>query len=445
MTGKHHTPPKGPPDNPPGFIGDGRTPYWMRSNDEMGQSVVLVLRRKVRENETGTNELRLPEPFTIGASVQMVLGEKDSRKVVASREGRGSRYLLRTNLRSIIDKLTAMTELCDGTEIEIFLHPTLNTVQGIVYEKDSIHTDEAVVAENLNSQGVRAVRRIKKRVNGELRNTPLLVLSFQGTVLPDHVYFGLLRIPVKTYYPSPLLCFNCGTYGHPRKSCQQPGICMRCSRPLHVADGEQCNNSPHCMHCQNEHSVTSRDCPKYKEEDKIIHMKVDQCISFAEARRRYADENKRETIARMIQDQLKQELAAKDQMIAKLQQQVADLAKELTSLKTALKPRSDNPSPPAVNTLSQATTSSPATHSSEVASKQQANTRASRKDADFIPPPTKKKDHRRIDPDPTIGVRTRSRSGKRQYEISPIDTNCVRGKRLSSKTETCHASIDVDE
>lgn len=433
MTGKHPAPPKGPPDNPPGCNSECRTPNWMRNSDEMGQTVVLVLRRKTDDNETsaGKIEARLPEPFVIGSSVQLILGVNESRKVTVSRKGRGTRYLLRTNLRSIVDKLTSLTELSDGTKIEISLHPTLNTVQGTVYEPDSINTDEKLICEHLSSQGVQAVRRIKKRVNGDLVNTPLLVLTFHGTVLPDHVYFGLLRIPVRTYYPSPLLCHNCGMYGHSRKFCQQPGVCMRCSQLIHVPDGEQCNNSPYCMHCKNDHTVTSRDCPKYKEEDKIVHMKVDQCISYSEARRRYTMENKRETIARVIQDQLKQEIVAKDQTIAKLLKQVADLTKELASLKSSIEPH-----PGKSPSFSQDTqTQHPASIRSTEAGPSKKTTRESRKDTVFIPPPTRK-DNRDNDPDNII--RTRSRSGKRQFEISPTDTNNSRGKRLSTNIETYH-------
>lgn len=79
----------------------------------------------------------------------------------------------------------------------------------------------------------------------------------------------------------------------------------------------------------------SRECSKYKEEDKIVHLKIDRRISFGEARRLYSEENRRETIARMIQNQLKQEVAKKDQLIATLQKQVADLAKEIAILKSA--------------------------------------------------------------------------------------------------------------
>ncbi|XP_062703962.1 uncharacterized protein LOC134286366 [Aedes albopictus] len=412
----------------------------------MGQTVVL--RCKIDDDGTTTKrEVRLPEPFIIGSSVQVAIGEKEARSVAASREGRGSRYLLRTSSRSIVDKLTKLTELIDGTQIEIFLHPTLNTVQGLVFEPDSIDTDEKVIEKNLRSEGVQAVRRIKKRVNGKLQNTPLLVLSFSGTVLPSYVFFGLLRISVKQYYPSPMLCFKCGMYGHSQKMCQQPGICLRCSQPLHVADGEQCNNTPYCFHCKNGHSVKSRDCAKFKEEDKIVHLKVDQGISYTEARRRYNDDNKRETIARIIQDQLKQEIATKDQLIASLQQQVATLAKELESQKSSLNLRTPCLSPAASNVQRSSKHHSsqkpPATTTQSIPTTKHAETRESRKDGAFLEPPLDKADHIRVLRSGI--VRSRSRSGKRQSETSPHDTNSSRGKRSLTQPTASQNTIDIDE
>lgn len=452
MTGSSPVPSGAPPDRPPRPQSDGRIPEWMRGNDELGQTMVLVLRRKIGEDELDTGgqkrESRLPEPFVIGTSVQSVVGEKEAKTIKASREGRGSRYLLRTNSRSIVEKLLNMTELIDGTKIEILSHPTLNTVQGTVYEPDSINTDEAKIEENLRSQGVHAVRRIKKRVNDKLTNTPLLVITFYGSILPKYVYFGMLRIAVRAYYPSPMICFNCGAYGHPQKYCKQAGICMRCSSPPHLADGEKCENSPHCINCEKPgHSVTSRDCPKYKEEDKIVHIKVDQCISFPEARRIYAEENKRETIANIIQVQLKQELAAKDQLIAKLQKQVDVLTKQLTSLKSAWKSRLHSQSP-APRTLS-SQSSSPTQNSSPVSIKldappQKTNSRPSRKDKTLISSPANSSINRRDDPEQAINhdTRTRSRSGKRHMEISPTNTSINPGKRPSTRAYDTR-SLDV--
>lgn len=436
MTGSSSGPLGGTRHEPPG---GHRLPDWMRREDEIG-TMVLLLRRKSnnedKEEETAkdglpeeTNSNRkpdpaLPNPFIVGASIELAIGVREARTVIASREGRGSRYLLRTASKQIFEKLMKITELTDKTQVEIIPHPSLNTVQGTVYDPDSINVDEKEILNYLSSQGVQAVRRIKKRVNGDLQNTPLLVLTFQGTVLPKYVYFGVLRIPVRTYYPSPMICFNCSAYGHPGRSCQNSGICLQCSKSHNLANGEKCNNPPHCLHCMNGHAVTSRDCPKYQSEVNVIRIKVDQGISFPEARRIYSVEMKKKTVANVVQDRLNNELAVKDQLIATLQKQVAELAKELAALKNALKSKNSSEAPASQNPRASTSQTSSSQNSSSSAksgsSSQNKDARMSRKDKSLNLPPTQKKDY--IDPN-RYELRNRSKSCKRHMETSPTDDN----------------------
>lgn len=428
-------------------------PEWMIGPNDLGQVMVLILRRKPDEHDGAEmNGQRsqvetLPDSFIVGASIELVIGQKEARALNASREGRGSRYLLRTSSINVIEKLTKMTELTDGTKIEIVPHPTLNTVQGIVYDTDSINKDENSILGHLESQGVHAVRRIKKRVNGTLKNTPLLVLSFRGTLLPEYVYFGLLRIEVDVYYPTPMLCFNCGFYGHSKKFCQQTGICLRCSAPHHAPDGEQCVNPPNCLHCKTGHHTTSRDCPKYKEEEKIIRVKIDKGVSFAEARRMCAEDPKKQTFSSIVQEQIQQELAAKDQLIATLQKQVEMLTKELSALKEIVRPTTHNQAPATSDTRPSASnkTSSQTTPCTPLQKKvQQSPTeRLSRKDQTFVAPPARQRENRKNN-NSDHGVETRSRSKKRHMEISPNEAVNKQGKRISTQQDTDNASVDVE-
>lgn len=440
MTGSSSGPPGGPRHEPPG---SSRQPYWMRSADDIGTMVLLLRRRSSRTNDDSTKsnadrneQLPLPNPFIVGTSIELAIGSK----VDATREGRGTRYLLRTSSKSVFNKLTKITELTDGTQVEIISHPTLNTVQGTVYDPDSKDMSEEEILGYLSSKGVHAVRRVKKRVNNVQQNTPLLVLSFHGTQLPKFVYFGLLRIPVKVYYPYPMICFNCGAYGHSKKNCQNCDICLHCSQSHEQNEGEKCNNAPHCLHCNKGHAITSRDCPKYKSEQKIIQIKVDQGVSFPEARRIYADELKKETFASVVQNHISNEMAVKDQMITALQKQVAVLTKELADLKTAIRSGAHSQSPAPRNTktsnarISASQPSSVQNPSASNGSKadspsKNANARLSRKDKCFISPPAKKSNCNDAN---TYDLRNRSKSGKRSMDISPTaDSNL--GKRFSGQ------------
>lgn len=426
-------------------------PEWMLGPNDLGQIMVLVLRRKPTENENSderSQDTPLPDSIIVGTSIELKVGVKEARTIIASREGRGSRYLLRTSSKTLFDKLTKITELTDGTEVEIVPHPTLNTVQGVVYDPDTINKDEQSILDYLKPQGVHAVRRIKKRVKGILQNTPLLVLSFHGTVVPNHVYFGLLRTQVRVYYPSPMICFNCGFYGHSKKFCKQPGICLRCSATHDVPEGEECVNPINCLHCKKGHQVTSRDCPKYKQEEKIVRLKVDKGMSFAEARRIYTEETRQETFAAVVQEQIQQQMAAKDQLIATLQKQVAALAKELASLKNVLKSRSHSQSlsqsehSPSSNSQTLLPKTTPSTPAQQNIPSQ--SNRLSRKDQTFISPPGNQKENRRAKKQ-EYDVQTRSRSNKRHMEISPTETVNHRGKRTAATSHTTNKANDTEK
>lgn len=434
----------GPPGGPAGLQFRRNKPDWLLGPNDMGQVMVLILRRKTdKTDKTENNNQRnqvdpLPDSFIVGESIELAIGKKEARSLNASREGRGSRYLLRTSSIDVVEKLTKITELTDGTKIEIVPHPTLNTVQGIVYDPDSINKDEKSILEYLESQGVHTVRRIKKRVSGTLKNTPLLVLSFRGTILPEYVYFGVLRIQVRLYYPSPMLCFNCGFYGHSGKFCEQTSICLRCSAPHDIPQGEQCTKPPYCLHCKTGHQVTSRECPKFKEEDKIIRLKTDRGISFAEARRMCAEETKKQTYTGIVQEQIQQELAAKDQIIATLQKQVAMLTNELAALKNMLKPSTLNQSTTPQDARPAASNQKPLPQTTPSVPPQ--TDRKSRKDQTFISPPSNRRDNRKSNKSEQ-GMLTRSRSGKRHIEISPTDN---RGKRTSTQHGTRNTSTDFE-
>lgn len=281
---------------PSGEPPDGnRCPGWMLSEDELGQTIALQM--KVRTTEgcktaTGSEtERHLPvDPFVIGNAVLLALGTNDARKVHASKEARGTRYVLRTNSRSICEKLKQIRELPDHTPVEIIEHPSLNVVQGVLYDVDTVNKSEEYIFQNLENQGVCGVRRIKKRSGNALVNTPLLVLTIRGSVLPQFIYFGLLRIKIRQYYPTPMLCFRCANYGHSKKYCDEKKyqlICMNCSGVHDIIEGIPCQSPAFCKNCKNDHSPRSKDCPVYREEEAIIRLKTDRGLTYAEARSEY--------------------------------------------------------------------------------------------------------------------------------------------------------------
>ena len=63
---------------------------------------------------------------------------------------------------------------------------------------------EENICENLSSQGVASVRRIKVRRNNELVPTNTLILTFNKPLFPQSVKSGYFNIPAVPYIPNPL-------------------------------------------------------------------------------------------------------------------------------------------------------------------------------------------------------------------------------------------------
>lgn len=425
-----------------------RQPDWMLSEDELGQTMVLLMRRKPEDAVSQTqasssdHHKALPNPFIVSASIDVAVGLRESSKVTITKEGRGTRYLLRTSSKAAMKKLCQISQLTDGTLVEVISHPTLNAVQGVVYEADSTDVDDDTLLKYLEPQGVKSVRRIIKRVNGVIRNTPLIVMTFHGTILPEIVLFGKLRVQVRPYYPTPMICFNCGSYGHSKKFCGQAGVCLQCSQVHSLEDGEKCSNAPYCKNCEGSHPVTSRTCQKYKDEQNIIRMKIDRNISSAEARKIYFAETTKETLASEVQKRLDQSESAKDKIIAELRAEIESLKTKLTTIlnKEKAKNNTESRKEPGMAQTSTKPSSSESCQSLQ---------RLSRKDQSFKSPPSMARDSARRNESKNWQIdnerRTRSKSRKHAMEISPTDMNFKNIKRPSLPPDANGSTVEVDE
>ena len=83
-----------------------------------------------------------------------------------------------------------------------------------------MNLEESEITEGLKDEGVVASRIIKKWKDGELINTPLVILTFNTPVIPENIKVGYLNIRTELYIPNPLRCTNCQKFGHGKKDVQ---------------------------------------------------------------------------------------------------------------------------------------------------------------------------------------------------------------------------------
>ena len=187
------------------------------------------------------------------------------------------------------EKLLTMSELL-SEPIIVTQHESHNKSQGVTTCTMLKNYTEEEVTEGLSDYGVIGCRRIirnPKSPNPEPTST--LILTFNTPNPPDNITIITgIKERVRPYIPLPRRCFNCQNYGHSGAKCRRIiPVCSRCGDDI-INDHkeETCQRPINCTHCQEPHSVASRNCPRYQMEKEILFIKTKEHLTFKEARAR---------------------------------------------------------------------------------------------------------------------------------------------------------------
>ncbi|GFS21134.1 nucleic-acid-binding protein from mobile element jockey [Elysia marginata] len=78
-------------------------------------------------------------------------------------------------------------------------------------------------------------------------------------------------------------CFRCHRFGHGRDRCRRNiDLCVKCSEPGHR--GEECDRNHKCINCKRDHPASSKNCPKYLEEQAILRYRSHNGGTFEQVR-----------------------------------------------------------------------------------------------------------------------------------------------------------------
>ncbi|XP_058840041.1 uncharacterized protein LOC131695532 [Topomyia yanbarensis] len=192
-------------------------------------------------------------------------------------------------------------------------------------------SEEDLLAEWKGRKVTEVHRITRPTLDGGREKTNTLILTIFGTTIPEHLFVGPIRIPTRIFYPAPMVCFQCLQYGHSKTRCKSKEVCPNCSKSAHVAEGERCIEPAYCRNCEGPHSASSRDCPAYKIEKEIMRIKVEQGISFNEARKNYNARNALTSFANIVKESTSTIKTDNENAL------IAQLRDENTKLKTQLK------------------------------------------------------------------------------------------------------------
>ncbi|XP_065081026.1 uncharacterized protein LOC135703674 [Ochlerotatus camptorhynchus] len=302
----------GPSNRIDGTYAGATLPSYMDPNGDHGKLIILKLEPAVGK--------KLPDhPFTLRTSIERRVGGKIEG---AFSEAQGQAYALKVRSQHQMERLLSMTELTDGTAIKISKHPGLNSTRCVISCRELAKIEDDDILENLESQNVSGIRRITRRVGDGKENTATVILTINGTTMPEHIDIGYRRYRTRPYYPAPMLCYQCYKFGHTRTRCQQQNTtCGNCGQQHEVAKDVPCSNQTFCSRCQTkDHAIGSRKCPVYQTEDAIQHIRVNQGIQYPAARRIYEAMQGEKTYAGTTvhsKDQTIHELSTKFEIMVK--------------------------------------------------------------------------------------------------------------------------------
>ncbi|GAB0098570.1 hypothetical protein DMENIID0001_143180 [Sergentomyia squamirostris] len=121
-----------------------------------------------------------------------------------------------------------------------------------------------------------------RRENEEMAvDTPIVRVTFEGSVLPDYLIINRLRIRVDPYIPRVMRCKNCLRTGHTEKFCGNRARCGTCGE-IHDSATECVTNAFKCPNCENIYPNPTHTCPKI---DSIRRARVSEILKIREEKR----------------------------------------------------------------------------------------------------------------------------------------------------------------
>ena len=251
----------------------------------------------IMESKNPEKPITSLSPFVIEKQTEALIGTPKSVKKM-----RNQTLLIETTRKIQTDQLLKCKTFFN-LSVEVSEHKTLNSSKGIIRDKALKGESEENIKDNLQDQGVIAVKRFKIRKGHDLVSTNTLLLTFNSVVPPKSLKIFYRIIPVEIYIPNPLRCFNCQRFGHHENNCPVDlgSICERCGMGGHDHHTNHCTNPAQCVNCGKDHLSRSSDCEVWKKEKEIMKLKVTKNLTYPEARKLYDQQQPEFTFTKVVQ------------------------------------------------------------------------------------------------------------------------------------------------
>lgn len=251
-----------------------------------------INKKKTKNNTTKTSSKQCPKfivikntdptkpirSFNIFAVAKALEGITTEQPLSTTFTRMGDILILTKNPTQTLKYIRAkqLANICD---INVSLHPTLNTCKGVIYAPSLTELSEAEIVDGLSDQNVVECQKITNYKDGQIKNTPLHIVSFNCYELPSEIDVAWQKIKVEPYFPKPMQCKNCHIIGHTRNHCKNEKKCIVCSSSEHEGNCIKVE----CINCKKEHCSNNKNCPTLKKRQEILKIKTIEKCAYREA------------------------------------------------------------------------------------------------------------------------------------------------------------------
>ncbi|XP_055944700.1 uncharacterized protein LOC129975635 [Argiope bruennichi] len=200
----------------------GRKVYYTPNNSQYFDKF-FIIKRTSDKQETFSPV----SPFLVQKAIAATLGE-----VLSIRKMRSGDLLVEISTKKQAQQIMKLKALAH-IPVSVNPHTSLNFSKGVITCGELFNVSIEEITSEMKPQGVTHVRQITIRRNGQLLSTKHYILTFHSPNLPESIYSGYIKLPVRQYIPNPLRCFQCQRFGHSKVNCHGTLTCARCAEKGH--------------------------------------------------------------------------------------------------------------------------------------------------------------------------------------------------------------------
>ena len=231
----------------------------------------------IMKHSDPTKQLTKSYAYTVRKALDGILGTNYS---VDRLENLG--YLeVEIHTRQQSQNLLSTTKLHD-IPVTVEKHWSKNHSKGVI-RCDCLGDDKRRILEDMQDYSAVDIYRLSRMENGVRKPLNTYVITFETPQRPTSMNIGPYHYQVEPYIPNPRICRKCQRYGHGEKTCRNKVICAKCGKEGHSFNDCECD-IPDCLYCHQSHSTTSRQCPMYQLERRILKLSTEKQMSKLEAR-----------------------------------------------------------------------------------------------------------------------------------------------------------------